>query len=110
VGFLRTLAWRDRGRDRWRRGASAHDAVVKVTLYKIGNLCGTYPISAKKPTCRKRYMHKPPLAKLANECEVTVFRCSSTEFIMRYAGFLPTGRRGRATEMQPNGSFERDTR
>ena len=64
---------------------------MKVTLYKIGNLCGILaPVlwSAAIIFCgslRPEYNHLTQYISELGE------RGSSTEFIIRYAGFVPTG-------------------
>jgi len=64
---------------------------VKVTLYKVGNLCGILaPLLWAFAivfcgSLRPEYSHFTQYISELGE------RGSSTEFIMRYAGFLPTG-------------------
>jgi len=64
---------------------------VKVTLYKVGNLCGILaPILWASAivfcgSLRPEYSHFTQYISELGE------RGSSTEIIMRYAGFLPTG-------------------
>lgn len=66
-------------------------ALMKVTLYKIGNLCGIFApvlwasIIIFCGSVRPEYSHFTQFISELGE------RGSSTEFIMRYAGFLPTG-------------------
>jgi len=64
---------------------------VNVTLYKVGNLCGILaPLLWASAivfcgSLRPEYSHFTQYISELGE------RGSSTEFIMRYAGFLPTG-------------------
>ena len=64
---------------------------MKVTLYKVGNLCGIlapFLWASAIVFCgslRPEYSHFTQYISELGE------RGSSTEFIMRYAGFLPTG-------------------
>lgn len=68
-----------------------HPALMKVTLYKMGNLCGICApvlwasIIIFCGSVRPEYSHFTQFISELGE------RGSSTEFIMRYAGFLPTG-------------------